>query len=345
MTGAMREGRPLHSQHRVAQPDGSVRHIESVGAVVGDSADGTARVVGIDLDVTERVAAASREETLQHQLRDASRQAGMADVATSVLHNVGNVLNSVNISANLVSESLKRSRVQGLERVAALLKEHESDLGAFVAHDQRGRVLPVYLAELSRHVNADNQAALRELDSLRNNIDHIKDIVTTQQRYAKLGGFAERIDVRHLVDESARINGHGLERHGVKLEREFGQVPEIVVDKHKVLQIVVNLLRNAKDACQEYTDREKLVRIQIEKCALGVRISVADNGAGITAENMSRIFTHGFTTKKSGHGFGLHSGALAAREMGGVLRAESAGAGRGATFVLELPLKPPESSR
>ncbi|HEY2275587.1 MAG TPA: ATP-binding protein [Steroidobacteraceae bacterium] len=345
MTGAMREGRPLHSQHRVARADGSFRHIESVGAVVGDSADGTARVVGIDLDVTERVAAASREETLQHQLRDASRQAGMADVATSVLHNVGNVLNSVNISANLVSESLKRSRVQGLEQVAALLKEHEGDLGAFVAHDQRGRVLPVYLAELSRHVNADNQAALRELDSLRNNIDHIKDVVTTQQRYAKLGGFAERIDVRHLVDESVRINGHALERHGVKLEREFGQVAEIVVDKHKVLQIVVNLLRNAKDACQEYTDREKLVRIQIEKCALGVRISVADNGAGITAGNMSRIFTHGFTTKKAGHGFGLHSGALAAKEMGGVLRAESAGAGCGATFVLELPLKPPERSR
>jgi signal transduction histidine kinase len=206
-------------------------------------------------------------------------------------------------------------------------------------------VLPVYLAELSRHVNADNQAALRELDSLRNNIDHIKDIVTTQQRYAKLGGFTERIDVRHLVDEGVRINGHGFERHGVKLEREFGQVPEIVVDKHKVLQIVVNLLRNAKDACQECTDREKLVRIQMETCALGVRISVADNGAGITAENMSRIFTHGFTTKKSGHGFGLHSGALAAKEMGGVLRAESAGAGCGAAFVLELPLKPPESSR
>ncbi len=191
MTGAMRERRALHSRYRVARPDGRVSHIESVAAVVSDSADGGARLVGIDLDVTERVAAAGREETLQHQLRDASRQAGMADVATSVLHNVGNVLNSVNISASLVTDSLKRSRIPGLERVAALLREHESDLGNFVAHDQRGRVLPVYLAELSRHLNADNQAALRELDSLRNNIDHIKDVVTMQQRYAKLGGFAE----------------------------------------------------------------------------------------------------------------------------------------------------------
>jgi signal transduction histidine kinase len=269
----------------------------------------------------------------------------MADVATSVLHNVGNVLNSVNISANLVTDSLKRSRAPGLERVASLLKEHESDLGTFVANDQRGRVLPVYLAELSRHLSSDNQTALRELDSLRNNIDHIKDIVTMQQRYAKLGGFAELIDVRHLVEESVRINGNALERHGVRLEREFGQAPEIVVDKHKVLQIVVNLLRNAKDACQEYTDRDKLIRIRIEPCTLGVRIAVTDNGTGITKENMSRIFIHGFTTKKAGHGFGLHSGALAVKEMGGVLRAESAGPGGGAPFVLELPLKPLENSR
>jgi PAS domain S-box-containing protein len=342
MTGAMRERRPLHSHHRVVRPDGSISHLESVAAVVSDSADGSARLVGIDLDVTERVAAARREETLHQQLRDASRQAGMADVATSVLHNVGNVLNSVNVSASLVIDSLRRSRAPGLERVVALLKEHESDLGAFVSHDQRGRVLPVYLSQLSRHLTADNQASLRELDTLRSNIDHIKDIVTMQQRYAKLGGFAELIDVRHLVEESVRINSNSFERHAVKLEHEFGEVPEIVVDKHKVLQILVNLLRNAKDACQGSTDREKLVRIHVEKCALGVRISVADNGAGISAEIMSRLFIHGFTTKKSGHGFGLHSGALAAKEMGGMLRAESAGLECGATFVLELPLKPPE---
>jgi signal transduction histidine kinase len=344
MTGAMREGRPLHSQHRITRDDGSVRHIESVGAVFSDSADGTARLVGIDLDVTDRVVAAAREEALQHKLRDASRQAGMADVATSVLHNVGNVLNSVNISASLVTDSLRRSRVQGLERVAALMKEHENDLGSFVTQDQRGRVLPVYLAELSRQLNSDNQGALRELDSLRNNIDHIKDVVTTQQRYAKLGGFTELTNVTELVEQGVRINCHALERHSMKIEREFAEVPGFVVDRHKVLQVLVNLLRNAIDACRD-SRGERVVRIGIEKGGSGVRISVADNGAGITAENMGRIFTHGFTTKKSGHGFGLHSGALAAKEMGGVLRAESAGAGCGATFVLELPLKPPESSR
>ena len=341
MTAAMRERKPLRTQYRAVRPDGSIAHLESVAAVVGDPAGEGVRMVGIDLDVTERVAAQRREDVLQQQLRDASRQAGMADVATSVLHNVGNVLNSVNVSANLVADSLKRSRAAGLTRVVALLEEHQGDLGSFVAHDARGKVLPVYLAELSRHLSADNSNALQELDALRGNIDHIKDIVTMQQRYAKLGGAAEPIDVGRLVEESLRINASAFERHAIEVVRRFADVPQITVDKHKVLQILVNLLRNAKDACDAAGERERRVTLSVGRCATGVRVAVADNGVGIAAEHMSRIFTHGFTTKKTGHGFGLHSGALAAKEMGGVLRVESPGLGCGATFVVELPLGPP----
>src|SRR5437762_4248123 len=328
MTAAMGERKPLRTQYRAVRPDGSIAHLESVAAVVGDPAGEGVRMVGIDLDVTERIAAEQREDILQQQLRDASRQAGMADVATSVLHNVGNVLNSVNVSANLVTDSLKRSRAAGLGRVVSLLQEHQSDLGRFVAHDERGKVLPVYLAELSRHLSADNRNALQELDSLKSNIDHIKDIVAMQQRYAKLGGLAEIIDIRHLVEESMRINASAFERHAVKVVCEFAEVPQITVDKHKVLQILVNLLRNAKDACESVGEQERRVTIRIDRCAAGLRIAIADNGSGIAPEHMSRIFTHGFTTKKTGHGFGLHSAALAAREIGGVLRAESPEIGR-----------------
>ncbi|HYL71090.1 MAG TPA: PAS domain-containing protein, partial [Candidatus Dormibacteraeota bacterium] len=344
MYAAMRERRQLHSQYRVVRPDGSVGHVESVAAVVGDSVGGGVRLVGIDLDVTARVAAQRREDQLQQQLRDASRQAGMADVATSVLHNVGNVLNSVNVSATLVADSLKRSRAAGLGKVVTLLEENRQNLGQFVSSDARGKVLPTYLAELSRQLSADNKHALEELSSLKGNIDHIKDIVSMQQRYAKLGGVAELIDLTHLVEESMRINANALERHAVKVIRRFSPVPEITVDKHKVLQILVNLLRNAKDACDGLVGQERRVTISIEKCAAGVRVAVADNGAGIASEHMARLFTHGFTTKVNGHGFGLHSGALAAKEMGGTLRADSAGPGHGASFVLELPLQPPENT-
>jgi light-regulated signal transduction histidine kinase (bacteriophytochrome) len=235
-------------------------------------------LVGIDLDITERVAAAERENVLQQQLRDASRQAGMAEVATSVLHNVGNVLNSVNVSANLVTGTVKRSRAPVLDRVVALLREHEADLGRFISEDQRGKVLPVYLAELSRQLSLDQQATLQELESLKSNVDHIKEIVSMQQRYAKLSGVTETID---------------LTRH---------------------------------------------VTIGVGCCEAGVRVAVADTGIGISPDNMPRLFTHGFTTKRGGHGFGLHSGALAAKELGGTLRALSDGIGLGATFILELPI-------
>src|SRR2546430_12327631 len=165
-----------------------------------------------------------------------------------------------------------------------------------------------------------------------------------QQRYAKLGGVAEIIDIRHLVEESMRINASAFERHAVRVMREFADVPQITVDKHKVLQILVNLLRNAKDACESMGGQERRVTMGIERCAAGVRIAIADNGSGIAAEHMNRIFTHGFTTKTTRHGFRLHSGALAANEIGGVFCAYRPRSRRSATFRLELPLKPPENS-
>jgi PAS domain S-box-containing protein len=344
MVTAMRDRKPLRAQYRVVRPDGSVGHIESVAAVVNDPDSGGVRLVGIDLDVTERVAAQRREDALQLQLRDASRQAGMADVATSVLHNVGNVLNSVNVSASLVADKLKRSRIASLSRVVSLLHDHQVDFGKFVADDERGKALPAYLTGLSRQLNADNQSVLQELQSLRGNIDHIKDIVAMQQRYAKLGGVTDLVNVRGLIEESTRITANAYERHAVKVVRDFGELPEITVDKHKVLQILVNLLRNAKDACDGNGERERRVTIAAEPSELGVRVTISDTGSGIAPENMNRVFTHGFTTKPNGHGFGLHSGALAAKEIGGELRAESAGVGCGATFILELPLTPPEKA-
>jgi len=187
--------------------------------------------------------------------------------------------------------------------------------------------------------------ALEELASLRDNLEHIKDTVAMQQSYAKLCGVTETVAVADLVEDSLRLNAGAFVRHGVTLRREFNEVPPITVDKHKVLQILVNLVRNAKYACDESGRADKLLTLRIEGAPAGVRICVIDNGVGIPAENMSRIFTHGFTTRVDGHGFGLHSGALAAQELGGSLLVTSDGPGCGATFMLELPCSPPEYAR
>ncbi len=344
MTTALREHQQLRTRYRVVLPDGTTRHIESLAETVIDSADAGPRLVGIDLDITERVAAEHRESALQQQLRDASRHAGMAEVAASVLHNVGNVLNSVNVSASLVSDYVRKSKAEGLGRVVTLLQEHQHDLGQFITQDERGKHLPTYLEQLSRQLLAERQATLQELDALRSNIGHIKEVVAMQQSYAKLAGVNETVDVHKLVEEGLRLNASSLERHGITLKRDFADVPPITVDKHRVLQILVNLLRNAKHACQATERADKCISVRVAPLAAGVQIAITDNGIGIPPENLTRIFSHGFTTKKNGHGFGLHSGALAATELGGALRAQSRGNAQGATFILELPLQPRETA-
>jgi signal transduction histidine kinase len=123
----------------------------------------------------------------------------------------------------------------------------------------------------------------------------------------------------------------------VEVVRELEDVPAMNLDKHKILQIMVNLIQNAKQACGASKGAHKRLTVRVSAREGWVRIMVIDNGVGIAPPNLTRIFNHGFTTGENGHGFGLHNGALSAREMGGSLSAQSGGTGQGATFTLSLP--------
>jgi signal transduction histidine kinase len=191
---------------------------------------------------------------------------------------------------------------------------------------------------------ADQEAISHELESLRENVEHIKEIVAMQQNYATVGGVKETINLVTLVEDSMRMNEGALSRHRVEVIREYENVPPMNVEKHKILQILVNLVRNAKHACDESGRADKGLTLRVANGDGRVRISVIDNGIGIPPENLTRIFNHGFTTRKGGHGFGLHSGALAAKEMGGSLTVHSDGPGQGAAFTLELPCPTQEIS-
>ena len=293
-------------------------------------------------EIEERKRMQLEIERTHQELVETSRLAGMTEIATNVLHNVGNILNSVNVSASLVTDSIRDSGAENLAKLSALLQEHERDLGAFITSDPKGRQVPLYLAKLSEHLLADRRTTMQELDSLRKNIEHINEIVAMQQNYAKVSGVKEFVHIPDLVEDSLRMNLGALSRHGVKVIRDFEKVPPMNVEKHKILQILVNLLRNAKYACDESGRADKRLTVRVANGHQRLKISVMDNGVGIPPENLTRIFNHGFTTRKAGHGFGLHSGALAARDMGGSLTAQSEGPGKGATFTLELPVRSPE---
>ncbi len=329
---------PFSFEQRIIRLDGTERIVHQRGKILLAPDGAPARMVGTAQDITERKRSEDKLEQVHKELLEVSRQAGMAEVATGVLHNVGNVLNSVNVSAMLISERLSRSKVAHLQNVSTLISSHSADLGDFFVSHPRGKMLPGFIRTLSDRLNAEQTELLREVDGLAKNIGHIKDIVSVQQSYAKVSGIVESLLPVGLVDDALQMNATALERHGVKITREYAETSAVCVDKHKVLQILINVIRNAKEATVENGSREKCLTIAVGMEKARVKISISDNGMGIAPENIARIFAHGFTTKPDGHGFGLHTSALAAAEMGGALTAHSAGPGRGATFTLELPV-------
>jgi signal transduction histidine kinase len=296
----------------------------------------------LEAEILQRTRMEREVEQTHQQLLIASRQAGMAEVATSVLHNVGNVLNSVNVSASLVSDLVRQSRVTSVSRAADLLTENSGRLAEFLTQDKRGQQLPQYLGQLARHLGSEQGKILTELDLLRKNVEHIKGIVAMQQNFGKVHGVTERISPSDLMEDALRINAESLKRHNIEVLKEYdGSLPSILIDKHKTLQILVNLISNAKNACDDSGSPEKRIILRCRNGEGRLKFDVADNGVGIPHENLTRIFHHGFTTRKDGHGFGLHSGALAAKELGGSLLAHSEGPGHGSMFTLELPCAAP----
>ena len=338
MAIAFREGRSIRGREIVVErPDGTRRFVQPHPDPILDRNGKVVGAVNMLVDLTQRKAAEDQLLQLHQQLQESSRQAGMAEMATGVLHNVGNVLNSVNVAANCLADGVRKSKAPNLARVASLFRTHEADLGSFLTRDEKGRQVPGYLAQLAEHLKVEQAGAQQGLVELQLHIDHIKDIVAAQQSLAKLSGVTEIVEAPELVEAALRLNEGSLTSHGVQVLKEFEPGPPITVVKHRALQILVNLMQNAKQACKAGAEVPKQLTLRVRHGAGRVQISVGDNGVGIPRENLDRIFNHGFTTKKTGHGFGLHSAANAVREMGGSLRVDSQGAGLGATFTLELP--------
>jgi two-component system NtrC family sensor kinase len=278
----------------------------------------------------------------QSELLTSARQAGMAEIANNVLHNVGNVLNSVNVSAGLIGERMRDSKSQGLARAVQLINEHATDLGGFFSHNEKGKTLPGYLNKLVATLATEKQQIAQELDSLTKSIDHIKDIVTTQQSYSGSTSVTGPVRINDLMEDALRMNTASIARHEITVIKDFADVPLLLLDRHLVLQILVNLIGNAKHALNAVPDRPHQItlRVRIAEPIERPRLTICieDDGEGITPENMARLFAHGFTTRKNGHGFGLHSCALAAKEMLGSITAYSDGLGKGAAFTLDLPV-------
>lgn len=278
-----------------------------------------------------------QREKAYRDLANASRRAGMAEVATGVLHNVGNVLNSVTVSANMLLSHNRTSRIERVQQASDIISQNESQLASFLTEDQRGRHFPELMRQLASSLDTERITQHDELQVLIQHLDHIHEVVRVQQSFAREKSFAEPVDVCELVEDALKISDFKGCQKNIRIVRDFQDQPSVSVQKHKILLVLINLISNARHALFDADHDEALIKVVVHGDEDDVCIRIEDNGVGVATDDRDRIFTHGFTTKESGHGFGLHSSALAAQAIGGSLSVESDGPGEGAAFILTFP--------
>jgi NO-binding membrane sensor protein with MHYT domain len=284
--------------------------------------------------------ASTYKEAKNQQQLELARQLGMAEVAASVLHNVGNVLNSVNVSVNLVAEKLMTSKVQELHQLRELMNSHQNNLGEYLVNDPQGQKIPQFFNMLTDHCVSETEDIKNEVHLILKNVQHIKDIISMQQNLSKAPGVDGVVSLDNIIEEAVVITG--LDNNpNIHLVKNLIRLKPMLIDKVKLLQVLVNIITNAKDALKESENKSHKITIETELNNKIIYLKITDTGVGIAPKNLTKIFLYGFSTKPQGHGFGIHSSALAMQEIGGTIKAVSKGVNQGATFILEIPYRLP----
>ncbi len=326
----------LSLQYRIIRADGTIRHLQSIASSTEEHNGSYDCMAGITLDVTDRVFAQQREYGLQQKLRESSHQAGMAEIATDVLHSVGNVVNSLGVSYATLRRDLKALRLEQLQQAASLILANRATLAGFLTEDARGRHLPDYLPALSAQFSSQVQAMQSELEATDKLLEHLRDIVSAQQVRAQVGGHREPVDLKELLDIT--LIAQELELSHVQVLRNYEDVPRVTTDRHKLLLILVNLLNNARDAVLASAVQPGRIVVHLERDEDHAVIIIEDSGVGMSAEVLQRLWRFGYTTKPKGQGFDLHNSANAAREIGATIEAQSDGPDKGSRFTVRLPI-------
>jgi PAS domain S-box-containing protein len=294
----------------------------------------------LETEIREHMRAGMELERIHKEWLVVSRQAGMAELAAGVLHDIGSVLDGIGNSSTLLTNLLRQSDPSGLPMLAAQFRDVAVRMEKGGACTGELPPLLKQLEELAARLVTEQDKLVQECATLRANVEHANGVIATQQSHARKSHLLESIPIAILIEDAAALCKPAYVRSRVNLVRDFGALPEMETDRAKVLQILVRLLRNAVVACDEsgQSDHQVTVTAMSEKDSWIV-ITISDTGIGIPQENLDRIFAQkGANPASRFHG--LHGSALAAQSLGGTLTASSAGSGRGASFELRLPLRP-----
>jgi signal transduction histidine kinase len=276
-------------------------------------------------------------ETTRNELVEKAHKAGMADLATGVLHNIGNILNSVNTSSDVIHETIHRSKINNFKKANQLLKDKKDNFEDFLLNDPRGKDLIQYYLKLEEPLDREYEKIKEQAKRLKDKVNLISEVIEAQQDYAKVGRVNEKISLKEVTKDALKLQAGSIDRHNINVQEDYNDTVEIHIQKSKFIHILINLFKNAKEAMEGRAPAEKELLIRTWEDSEKVHLSITDNGEGIKTEHLNNVFNHGFTTKKEGHGFGLHTCANYMTEMGGEIKAQSEGEGKGTTFTVSFP--------
>ncbi len=330
---------PIMFENTIKLPDGQSYWYENRVSPIIRRGKSTTELMLIITDITKRKQAEIELESVQNELIDKAHKAGMADIATGTLHNVGNILNSVLTSTQMMNEIMAASKMPSFFKANEILKENIDDLENFIIKNPKGKILMEYYLAIEKQLSEENSLFKQHLDRLKNKVNAIVEVINAQQSYAGGASFVEKVCLKDIIEDAITMQADIISSNNISIDRHFIDIPPLIIQRTKFVHIMINLIGNAKDAMLSIPAEKRILRFLFEQTEDAVFLKVSDSGEGISSERIQKIFSHGFTTKDSGHGFGLHSCANYMTEMGGRMWAESEGTGKGSTFILQFALE------
>ncbi len=278
-------------------------------------------------------------ERTHKELVEKAHKAGMADIATGIVHNVGNVLNSVKTSVQVIDNILKESLIINFKRANDLLRENMDTLEEFLINNSKGKMLMEYYLRIEEGLSKEHFQIEELTNRLIRMVDAIADIISAQQNYTNVDFLVEKSSLDKTVDDALTMMIQLITNQQVIVKRIYNKIPQVEIQKIKLLHTIINIIKNACESMENTQPDNRILTIVIDYCEMDKNaacIKMSDTGHGIHPENLEKIFSYGFTTKSGRHGLGLHSSANYMTEMGGKLWAENNESGKGTSFILKF---------
>ena len=283
----------------------------------------------------ERKNVAIELERTQADLIETAHKAGMADIAISVLHNVGNVLNSVICSSSIIESAIKNSSISDLLKANKLLKEHKNDFETFIRNNPKGKKLLEYYLILGDKLQNEKKSIEQELARIIEKARIIERIVKNQQELTYSASLIVSVDLAQVIDETLNIKKNTLQKNDIQIVKSVSNNNiKILGTRAKIIFIFTQIIDNAIDAIADFNTDERIIKITAIQQNSECIISFTDTGLGIPDSLKEKIFIHGFTTKPYNNGFGLHTCANYLTEMNGTIKVPENRPKEGATFIL-----------